>query len=361
VRKALIRIGLLVIVLGAGAVVLVLYQAGVFKPSVADQLKKVSKGADPVWYDGDSVAGLKLTNVATSKGRRVASFGYGKCRHHGARWNPFANGDCGYPLLVQTWRLDQGSDVSTDFIPTYTDGNCGTTTLRGVPAAAGSDGVVLYSGDEAIAVLGPGNLVREGVAGLRRADGSTGALPKPTTLASSSLKTCGAARRPFESVPVRIRRLLQKYGLPLVTAGDWFQDAQLTNAEQVGKALTLEYESCRAGSPLGQCSGVLSITVEPVNPTTVRADLRGAKCSRFTTGGAPGVYWNNQLPSGDIAGLYLFTGPAQVSLGKDFTLEHVDSAKLKSAAKALRPLDAPSLPKPSFDAGALLGLCAKTS
>ncbi len=349
------------LVLAVGAIFLVLYQQGVFKPSVSDQLKKVSKGSEPAWYDGDSVAGLKLTNVATSKGRRVASFGYGKCRHHGARWNPFANGDCGYPLLVQTWRLDQGSDVSTDFIPTYTDGNCGRTTLRGVPAAAGTDGVVLYSGDEAIAVLGPGDLVRAGVAALRRAGGPAGTLPKPTTRARSSLKGCGPARNPFESVPVRMRRLLHSSGLPLVTAGGWFQDGQLTTAEQVGKALTLEYESCRAGSKLAECAGVLSITVEPVNRTSVRGDLRGAKCTRFTTGGAPGVYWNNQLPSGDTAGLYLFTGPAQVSLGKDFTLEHVDTSKLKRAAEALRPLDAASLPKPAFDVNALLALCAKTS
>ena len=50
-----------------------------------------------------------------------------------------------------------------------------------------------------------------------------------------------------------------------------------------------------------------------------------------------------------------------MSLGKDFTLEHVDTSKLKRAAEALRPLDAASLPKPAFDVNALLALCAKTS
>jgi len=360
-RKLVIRGGIAVVVLGVAAIFLVLYQTGVFKPSVSDQLKKVSKSSQPAWYAGDTVADLKLTNVATAKGRRVASFGYGKCHHHGASWNPFANENCGYPLLIQTWRLDQGSSVSTDFIPTYDDGNCGRTTLRGVPAAAGSDGVVLYSGDEAIAVLGPGNLVRAGVAALRRAGGSPGALPKPTTLVNDSLKNCVAARRPLEPVSARIRRLSQGSALPLVTAGSWFQDGQLTNAEQVGKAITLEYESCRAGSPLGQCATVLSITVEPVNRTTVAGDIRGAKCTRFDTGGAPGIVWNNQLASGDLVGLYLFTGGAQVSMGKDFTLEHVDSGKVKQAARALRPLGGTALPKPAYDASRLLGLCAKTS
>jgi hypothetical protein len=360
-RKAALRISIAVVVLGGAAIFLALYQSGVFKPSVAGQLKRVSKGSEPAWYAGDAVAGLKLTNVATSKGRRVASFGYGKCHHHGASWNPFANEDCGYPLLIQTWRLDQGSSVSTDFIPTYDDGNCGRTTLRGVPAGAGSDGVVLYSGDEAIAVLGPGNLVREGVAALRRAGGGPGALPKPTTLARDSLKDCVAARQPLEPVSARLRRLLHGSELPLVTAGAWFQDGQLTNAEQVGKAITLEYESCRAGSPLGQCATVLSISVEPVNRTAVAGDLRGAKCSQFTTAGAPGIVWNNQLASGDAAGLYLFTGAAAVSMGKDFTLEHADSAKVKRAARALRPLAGSTLPKPAFDASRLIGLCAKTS
>ena len=347
--------------LGGAAIFLALYQSGVFKPSVSDQLKKVSKGSEPAWYAGDAVAGLKLTNVAASKGRRVASFGYGTCHHHGASWNPFANENCGYPLLIQTWRLDQGSNVSTDFIPTYDDGNCGRTTLRGVPAAAGSDGVVLYSGAEAIAVLGPGNLVGAGVAALRQAGAGAGHLPNPTTRARDSLKDCVAARRPLEPVRTRLRRLLHGTALPLVTAGDWFQDAQLTNAEQVGKTITLEYESCRSGSPLGKCANVLSISVEPLNRTAVAGDLRGAKCSQFSTAGAPGIVWNNQLPSGDAAGLYLFTGAAAVSMGKDFTLEHVDSGKVKRAAQALRPLEGATLPKPAYDPSALIGLCTKTS
>jgi hypothetical protein len=361
VRKAVIRGGIVLVLVGVAAILLVLRQTGAFSASVSDNLKKVSKGSDPAWYAGDSVAGLKLEHVAVSKGRRVASFGYGTCHRHGSKWNPFTTSDCGYPLLLQTWRVDAGSSVSTDFIPTYDDGTCGKLTLRGVPAAAGTDGVVLYSGAEAIAVLGPGDLVRQAVAALRRVGGSPGDLPKPTTLARSSLQSCNPARRPFESVTARIRRLLRSSGLPLVSAGSWFEDGQLTNAEQVGKALTLEYESCRTGSPLANCAAVLSITVEPVNPTAVRADLSGAKCSRFTTAGAPGVYWNNQLPSGDTAGLYLFTGSAQVSMGKEFTLEHVGTGKLKQAASLLRPLDASTLPRPRYDAAKLIALCAKTS
>jgi hypothetical protein len=48
-------------------------------------------------------------------------------------------------------------------------------------------------------------------------------------------------------------------------------------------------------------------------------------------------------------------------MGKDFTLEHADSAKVKRAARALRPLAGSTLPKPAFDASRLIGLCAKTS
>jgi hypothetical protein len=361
-RKLAIQAGIVVVVVAGAAIALVLWHSGVFKSSVSDGLKKVSKGTDPAWYAGDSVGGLKLTHVATSKGRRVAAFGYGSCHRHGSTWNPFATHSCGYPLLIQTWRLDPGADLSTDFVATYEDGTCGKLSARGVPASAGTSGVILYSGDEAIALLGPGNLIQPAVAALRRAGGGdTEALPKPTTRVEGTLGNCGPARQPFESVQNRIRRLLQKANLPLVTAGTWFRDGQLTNAELVGKALTLEYESCRTGSQPGQCAGVLSITVQPYAPTTVQSDLRGATCSRFTTGGAPGVYWNNSLPSGDSAGLYLFTGGALVSMGRELTLENVDTGKIKNAVKALRPLDAAALPKPSYDAAALVALCAKTS
>jgi hypothetical protein len=362
-RKLFIQAGVLVVLLAAAAIVLVLWHSGTFKSSVSSQLKKVSKATDPAWYAGDSVAGLKLTSVATAKGRRVAAFGYGDCHRHGSTWNPFATHSCGYPLLVQTWRLDEGADLSTDFVPNYEDGTCGRLTLRGVPASAGTTGVVLYSGSEAIAVLGPGNLLRPAVAALRRAGSSVtpATLPRPTTRVEGTLGKCDPARPPFEPVQDRIRRLLHESQLPLVTAGDWFRDGQLTNAEQVGKALTLEYESCRTDSQLGQCAGVLSITVQPYTPTTVRADLRGANCSRFTTGGAPGIYWNNHQPTGDSAGLYLFTGGAVVTMGRELTLENVDASKIKNAVKALRPLDTPSLPKPDYDAAALVALCAKTS
>ena len=252
--------------------------------------------------------------------------------------------------------------MNADFIPKLGDGTCARTTLRGVPAAVGTDGVVLYTGAEAIGVLGPAELVRRAVAALRPvAPGAPSALPAPNTQPRAALADCRSVPGPFEPVTGRLRRLLKSSGLPLVTAGTWFQDAQLTNAEQVGRSVSLDYESCRLGSALAACASTLSITVEPVNRSVVMSDLRGAKCTRFSVGGAPGVVWNNQLPSGDAAGVYLFAGGATVATGRDFTLEHVDPGKIRRAARALRPLGAGALPKPSFDAGRLVGLCAKTS
>src|SRR5947207_1118876 len=117
-------------------------------------------------------------------------------------------------------------------------GTCARTTLRGVPAAVGTDGVVLYTGAEAIGVLGPAELVRRAVAALRPvAPGAPSVLPAPNTQPRAALADCRSVPGPFEPVTGRLRRLLKSSGLPLVTAGTWFQDAQLTNAEQDRKSV----------------------------------------------------------------------------------------------------------------------------
>ncbi len=359
-RKLAVRALIMLVLLGIGALFLVLYQAGVFKPSLHSKLKKVAHAAEPAWYLGNSFAGLKLTDVETARSRRVADFGYGRCRRFGSKWNPFLSSSCGYPLLVQTWRLDEGSDVTDEFIPGFFDGTCGRLTLRGVPAAVGSDGIVLYSGDEAIGLLGRTELLRGAIAALRPAGrAATENLPKPTTNAATSIARCAPDRHPFEPLVTRLRRLLRASGLPLVSTGDWFEDGQLTSAEAAGKAISLNYASCGATSRLGACQHVLSIDIEPMNRQRIASDLKGATCDRFAIGGAEGVVWRNTLPSGDIGGVYLFTGRAMVSTANDFVLQNLDSGKLRRVARSLRPLDETALPKPDFDAGGLFGLCQR--
>jgi len=361
-RRLVIRTVALGLAVGVAAVFVVLRQTGAFDPSVHDQLKKISKGSQPAWYLGERLGDLTLTGAATGKARRVAAFGYGSCHRVGSRWNPFGITSCGYPLLVQTWRLDQGTPLRAEFVPTLADGTCARTTLRGVPAGVGADGVVLYTGAQAIGVLGPPDLVGRAVQGLRPAGRpEPTVLPAPSTQPRAALADCVPAASPFEPLSVRLERLLRRSGLPLVGAGAWFEDGQLTSAEHAGRGVAVDYESCRLGSTLGRCSHVLSVSIEPVNRAIVTSDLRGASCRRFALGGAPGVVWNNQLPSGDAAGLYLFTGGATIATARDFTLEHVGAGRLDRAVQALRPLEAQTLPKPTFDVAGLLGLCAKTS
>jgi hypothetical protein len=363
VRKPVIRTGLIALAVAVAALLIVLRQGGVFAPSVHDRVKSAAKGPLRGWYLGDRFAGLDLTGGAGGKARRIAAFGYGRCRRVGSRWDPFSASTCGYPLLVQTWRLDEGTQLSTDFVPTLADGTCAWTTVRGVPAAVSQDGLVLYTGSEAIGVLGPPELVGRAVRALRPAGGAVPAvLPPPRTQPHATLAQCARARAPFEPLATRVSRLLRTSGLPLVGAGGWFEDGQLTNAEETGKAVSLDYESCRLDADLGNCANVLSVTVEPVNLPVVASDLRGATCRRFTLGGAPGVTWNNQTADGgDAAGLYVFTGGADVATARDFTLEHVGAGKLDRAVTALRPLESHTLPKPTYDAARLLRLCAKTS
>jgi hypothetical protein len=288
----------------------------------------------------------------------VATFGYGDCHRVGTKWNPFSGTTCGFPLLVQTW-LVQGS-LGSAFIPTLPDGTCSRLTLRGVPAAAGSIGVVLYTGGEAVALLGRPELVRDAVAALRPAGRKGGrTLPRPTTQAAAALAQCTSKSYPFQPLRARIGQLVA-IGLPLVTVGDWFRDAQLMEADAYAGAVSLDYQSCRAHADFDACTDSLSILSQPVSPRLVADDLRGASCERFSLSAAPAVMWHKRSPSGDESGIYVFTGYAVVSAAHDFTLESLNMGRVRAVAKLLRPLGRPVLPAPSYDAARLLRLCATT-
>jgi hypothetical protein len=359
------RIVLLASVAGAlviaAAIVFVLYVGGTFEPSLASQLRKVEGGAQPGWYLGASLDGLRLTDVEPASGDRVATFGYGECHRVGTKWNPFSATSCGFPLVVQTWRI-QGATVSPFYVPTLADGTCARLTLHGVPAAVGPTGVVLYTGGEAVALIGPPDIVEGAAAALRPVGGRrAAALPRPTTDIRTALADCTSARDPFEPLSVRIRRLLHTSKLPLVTAGPWFRDAQLLGVEEGAGTISLDYMSCGAHADFNRCDNSLSIVVGATRLSLVATDLRGADCERFSVGGAPAVVWHKLTTSGDEAGIYVFSGPTVVTAAYDLTLESVSMSRVRLAAKALRPVGGATLPAPAYDAARLLGLCAKTT
>jgi hypothetical protein len=348
------------VLVAIAAILFALYVRGTFEPSLGSQLRKVERGAQTGWYLGPRFHELRLTDVEPAKAERVATFGYGDCRRVGTKWNPFSPTSCGFPLLVQTWRIS-GPTVGPDFVPTLPDGTCSRLRLRGVPAAAGPTGVVLYTDGEAVALLGPPELVKGAVAALRPAGRSgTATLPQPTNNAAAALADCSSKWHPFEPLQARIRRLLRASKLPLVSAGAWFRDAQLVGADEAAGAVSLDYESCGAHADFDQCKNSLLIVSEPAHPRLVAGDLRGASCERFSLSAAPGVVWHNPTSSSDEAGIYLFTGHAVLAAAHDFTLENVNMGRVRAAAKALRPLDRTTLPAPAYDAARLLGLCGKT-
>jgi len=360
-RIVVLAAGAGVLVIGA-AILFVLYVGGSFEPSLGSQLRKVEQGTRAGWYLGPRFDGLRLTDVEPAKGDLVATFGYGDCHRIGTKWNPFSGTSCGFPLLVQTWGIEEGGSVSRDLVPTLPDGTCARLRLRGVPAVVGSTSVVLYTGREAVALVGPPELVEGAVAALRPA-GRRGAstLPQPTTHPDALLADCHATHAPFEQLHVRIRRLLRTSKLPLVSAGAWFRDAQLIAAEGHPGGVSLEYVSCGAHAEFDQCRNPLSILVQPARPQLVAADLRGASCERFRLSAAPGVVWHNRTSAGDEGGIYLFTGRAVVAAAHDLALESVDMGRVRLVAKALRPVEGTTLPAPAYDTTRLFALCAKTS
>ena len=348
----LIVLGLVAVAIGSTAL-----RLGVFDASVSDNLKQVehAQGA-PAWWLGRSFAGLELTRVRSGGGDRVADFGYGTCRRHGSRLNPFTAPRCGYPLWIQV--RTRRYSLSSDDMPKQLDGTCGRIRVRGAPAAVGTDGIVVYSGDQTIAVLGPPDLVGRALAALRPVQG--GGSFRPPTLDVTPLADCAPVKSPFEPVAARLARLRNTLHLPVISAGPWYIDGQRINAEQAGAALVLEYASCGANASNGNCGAVLSISSEPLDAGTIGSDLQGADCERTTVAGAPAVIWTATYRGANATGMIVFADHATISLGNDFTLYPISHTGLRRVARALRPLaPATALPPPGYDVQTLLRRCAK--
>ncbi len=330
---------------------------GVFDASMSSNLKKVehAQGA-PAWWLGRSFAGMKLTRVVAAGGDRVAAFGYGSCHSHGSRLDPFKAPRCGYPLWIAV--TERKYSLTSDDVPKLLDGTCARIRVHGVPAAVGTDGVIIYSGDQQLTVLGPPDLVGRALAALRPANGK--ASLRPPTLGVSPLDDCNAAKSPFEPVGSRLARLTSRLHLPALAAGQWFDDGQRINAEAAGSVLVLEYSSCGAGARNGDCGEVLSISSEPFDAGPVAADLAGANCEQTTVAGVPAVIWDANSRGASAAGVIVFTDHATISLANQLNLYPIDRRGLRRVVQALRPVaPATKLPAPTYDVQALLRHCAK--
>jgi hypothetical protein len=332
---------------------------GVFDASMSSNLKKVehSTGA-PAWWVGPSFAGLKLTRVVPAGGERVAEFGYGSCHSHGSRLDPFTAPRCGYPLWIAV--TNRQYSLTPDDVPKLVDGSCARMRVRGAPAAVGTDGVVVYTGDQQVAVLGPPELVGRALAALRPVSGS--ASFRPATLDVSTLGDCNPAKSPFEPLSSRLAQLSSRLHLPVVDAGQWFDDGQRVNAESTGTALVLEYSSCGSGTEGGDCGEVLSISSEPFDGGTIATDLDGANCERATVAGVPAVIWDANSRGASAAGVIVFTDHATISLANQLNLYPIDKKGLRRVVQALRPeAPAKTLPAPAYDVQKLLAHCAKVT
>jgi len=330
---------------------------GVFDASMSSNLKKVERAnGPPAWWLGRSFGGLKLTRVVPAGGARVAEFGYGSCHSHGSRLDPFTAPRCGYPLWIAV--TTRQYSLTSDDVPKLLDGTCARMRVRGIPAAVGTDGVVLYSGDQQIVVLGPPDVVGRAVATLRPVSGS--ASLRTPTLDVSTLDDCNPAKTPFEPLSTRLARLSSRLHLPTVDAGAWFDDGQRVNAEAAGSVLVLEYSSCGSGTTTGDCGEVLSISSEPFDARTVAADLEGANCEQTTAAGAPAVIWDANSRGASAAGVIVFTDHATISLANQLNLYPIDKKGLRRVVQALKPVaPATSLPAPAYDVQKLLAHCAK--
>ncbi len=332
---------------------------GVFDASMSSNLKKVehAHGA-PAWWLGRSFAGLQLTRVVPAGGERVAEFGYGACHRHGSRLDPFSSPRCGYPLWIAVTTRQYG--LTSDDVPKLLDGTCARIHVRGAPAAVGTDGVIVYTRGQQLAVLGPPELVGRALAALRPVSG-TASFGSPT-LDVSPLADCSPAKSPFEPVGSRLTRLSSRLHLATVAVGQWFDDGQRINAEASGAVLVLEYASCGSGTTNGDCGEVLSISSEPLDRQAIAADLSGADCERTTVAGVPAVIWDANGRGASEAGVIVFTDHAAISLANQLNLYPIDKKGLRRVTRALRPVaPATKLPAPAYDVQALLSHCAKVT
>ncbi len=356
-HPTILTIVAIVVVFAGIAVFWTASRLGVFDASMSSNLKKVEHAqGGPAWWLGRSFGGLKLTRVVSAGGERVAEFGYGSCHNHGSRLDPFTAPRCGYPLWIAV--TNRQYSLSSDDVPKLVDGSCARMRIRGAPAAVGTDGVVVYSGDQQLAVLGPPELVGRALAALRPVSGS--ASFRPATLDVSTLDDCNPAKSPFEPLGSRLARLSSRLRLPTVDAGQWFDDGQRVNAESTGSALVLEYSSCGSGTTNGDCGEVLSISSEPFDAGTVATDLAGATCEQATVAGVPAVIWDANSRGASAAGVIVFTDHATISLANQLNLYPIDKKGLRRVVQALRPVaPAKTLAPPAFDVQKLLAHCAK--
>ncbi len=330
---------------------------GVFDASMSSSLKQVLRSqGEPAWWVGRSFAGLKLTRVMPAGGDRVAAFGYGSCHRHGSRLDPFTAPRCGYRLWIAA--TTRKYSLTSNDVPKLLDSTCARIRVHGVPAAVGTDGVVVYTGDQQLTVVGPPDLVGHALTALRPANGS--ASFRPPTLDVSPLDDCNQARLPFQSIDSRLARLSSRLHLPTLDAGEWFDDGQRINAEAAGSVLVLEYSSCGTGTTNADCGEVLSISSEPFDAKSVVADLTGANCERTTVASVPTVIWNATWRGASAAGVIVFTDHATISLANQLNLYPIDRKGLRRVTQALRPVaPATRLPAPTYDVQALLRHCAK--
>ena len=148
--------------------------------------------------------------------------------------------------------LDRGDQPQVLAHHPTTSRSCSTAPAsepasRGVPAAVGTDGVVVYSGDQQLD-RGSGRRT-SWAARSRRSTRRTGA-PRSARRRSTSRRSPTATRRgaPSSRSAPRLARLSSRLHVPTLRVGQWFDDGQRVNAEAAGSVLVLEYASCGNGS-----------------------------------------------------------------------------------------------------------------
>ena len=339
----------------AATTVYVLVKLEVFAPSLSEQVARVEKTGG-AWWLGMRFEGLPITLAEPAGGDRVDTLGYGTCERFGGKLDPFTSTRCGYPLLVQVRKRRYA--VALDELPRRLDGTCATTTVRGAPVVVGPDGAVLYTGDLAIAVLGPPDQVGRALARIRPVKGA--ARFTPPSPGADALLGCSPVAHPFAPLASRIAVLRRNPGLPLVWVGPWYAGGRLTGAGRTGETAVLSYASCGRSADLGSCLETMSLSSEAADLRRIRETLSGATCRTFSVAGATGVAWTKDLAGETGGGVLVFTGTTVISLANDITLEEIPISRLEAVARLVRPLPPVThLAPPRYDTRGLLDACAE--
>ena len=137
----------------------------------------------PLYYAGDSFAGLPMTERYDHPNGRSVDFIYGTC-------DPFPHG-CAEPLSVQNWRLRHRH-------PRMIFGRCDRVTIRGAPAAffEFSGGLDVYIGWRSVVVFADSRaLMLRAARALRRvaAEAPPRRLPRPPRSVYRALEKCSGS------------------------------------------------------------------------------------------------------------------------------------------------------------------------